>query len=86
MAKLDQLARPMMRRPAGLEPHQARRQQSEKLQQLVAPDRLGDHNAPRSINAMNLKDVLGQIEPYGRGRRKIGDRLSHGRRSFKRLL
>ena len=63
MAKLDQLARPMMRRPAGLEPHQARRQRSEKLQQLVAPDRLGDHNAPRSINAMNLKHVLGQIEP-----------------------
>src|SRR5208282_824747 len=41
MAKLHQLARPMMRRPAGLEPHQTRRQQSEKLQQLVAPDRDG---------------------------------------------
>ena len=86
MAKLDQLARPMMRRPAGLEPHQARRQRSKKLQQLVAPDRLGDHNAPRSINAMNLKHVLGQIEPDGRDGRQIGDRLSHGRRSCKRLL
>ena len=86
MAKLDQLARPMMRRPAGLKPDKARRQRSEKLQQLVAPDRLGDHNAPRSINAVNLKDVLGQIEPNGRDRRQISDRLSHGRRSFKRLL
>jgi hypothetical protein len=33
-----------------------------------------------------LKDVLGQIEPNGRDRGQIGDRLSHGRRSFKRLL
>jgi hypothetical protein len=63
MAKLDQLARPMMRRPRSLEPHPTRRQRSEKLQQLIAPDRLGDHNAPRSINAMDLKNVLGQIEP-----------------------
>jgi hypothetical protein len=68
MAKLDQLARPVMRRPAGLEPHQATWQRSEKLQQLVAPDRFGDHNAPRSINAMDLKNVLGQIEPNGRDR------------------
>src|SRR5271155_5017270 len=44
----------MMRRPAGLEPHQARWQRSEKSSSLL-PDRLGDHNAPRSINAMNLK-------------------------------
>jgi hypothetical protein len=32
---------------------------------------------------MNLKDVLGQIESNGRDRRQIGDRLSHGRRSFR---
>jgi hypothetical protein len=55
----------MMRRPGGLKPHQARRQRSEELQQLVAPDRFGDNNAPRSINAMDLKNVLGQIEPNG---------------------
>src|SRR5580692_10394587 len=53
------------------------RQRSEKLQQLVAPDRLGEHNAPGSINAMNLKHVLGQIEPDGRDGRQIGDRPSH---------
>jgi hypothetical protein len=86
MAELDEFARPMMRGPAGLEPDQATRQRSEELQQLVAPDRLGDHNAPRRVNAVHLKDVLGQIEPNGRDRGQIGDRLSHGRRSFKRLL
>jgi hypothetical protein len=63
MAKLDQLARPMMRRPGGIEPDNTGGQRSKKLQQLVAPHRLGDHNTPRSINAVNLKDVLGQIEP-----------------------
>src|ERR1700686_5690725 len=81
MAKLDQPAPPMMRRPRSLEPHPTRRQRSEELQQLIAPDRLGDHNAPRSINAMNLKNVLGQIEPNGGDRRQISDRFSHGRRS-----
>ena len=49
MAERDQLARPVMPRAAGLKPHQARRQRSEELQQLVAPDRLGDHNAPEGL-------------------------------------
>ena len=57
-----------MRRPAGLEPHQATRQRSEKLQQVFTPDRFGDYDAPRRINAMDLKDVLGQIEPNCRDR------------------
>jgi hypothetical protein len=34
----------------------------------AANDRFGDHDTPQSINAMDLKDVLGQIEPYGRDR------------------
>jgi hypothetical protein len=34
-----------------------------------------------TINAMALKNVLGQIEPNDRDRRQIDDRLSHGRRS-----
>src|ERR1700691_1478940 len=74
--------RPVMRRSAGLEPHKAGGQRSKKLQQLVAPHRFGDHNPPRSINAVNLKDVLGQIEPNSRNRAQIGGRLSHGRRSL----
>jgi hypothetical protein len=35
---------------------------------------------------VNLKHVLGQIEPNGRDFRQISDTLSHGRRSFKGLL
>ena len=30
---------------------------------------------------MNLEDLLGQIETYGRDRTQIGDKLGHGRRS-----
>jgi hypothetical protein len=71
MAKLDQLTRPVMRQSAGLEPHNTGGQRSKKLHQLVAPHRFGDHNTPRSINAVNLKDVLGQIEPNGRDRRQL---------------
>jgi len=86
MAKLDQLARPVMRRTASLEPDKAGRKRIEELQYLAAPDRPGLDNAPQSINAVNLKEVLGEVAADGRDRRKIGDRLSHGRRSFKRLL
>ena len=57
MAKLDQLARPVMRRPGGLKPHQATWQRSEKLQQLVAPDRFGDHDMPQSIKSYAEKSV-----------------------------
>jgi hypothetical protein len=56
---------------------------SKSLLRLIA---LATTTPPRSINAVNLKDVLGQIEANGRDRRQINDRLSHGRRSFKRLL
>ena len=82
MAERHQLARPIMRRPGGLKPHQARRQRSKELQQLVAADRLGDYDTPRSINAVILKDVLGQIEPNSPDRRQISNRLFYGRRSL----
>jgi hypothetical protein len=36
----------------------------------------------RRINAVDLKDVPGKIKANPRDRRQIGDRLSHGRRSF----
>jgi hypothetical protein len=38
-------SRPVMRRPSGFEPDKAGGQRSEELQKLVAPHRLGDHNA-----------------------------------------
>jgi Rdx family len=44
--------------------------------------RLGDHNQPRSLNAVKLKDVLGKIEPNSRDSIQIGDRLSDRRRSL----
>src|ERR1700732_1905938 len=55
-------------------------------QHVLAPERLGDDHAPSSVNAMNLKNMLGQIEANGRDGRQICDRLSHGRRSFRGLL
>jgi hypothetical protein len=73
----------MVRRTAGLEPNNGPRKGGEELQQLVAPHGFVDDDVPISVDAMNLKDVLGQIEPNGRDRREIGDRLSHGRRSFR---
>src|SRR5580658_7144036 len=38
VAERHQLARPIMRRPAGFKPDKARGQRSKKLQQLVAPE------------------------------------------------
>jgi hypothetical protein len=46
---------------------------SKSLLRLIA---LATTTPPRSINAVNLKDVLGQIEANGRDRRQINDRLS----------
>src|ERR1700730_206372 len=80
MAKLDQLARPMMGRTAGFHTDETLGQLREEGQYVLAPERLGDDHAPRSVNAMNLKNMLGQIEADGRDRRRIGDRLSHGPR------
>jgi hypothetical protein len=45
-------------------------------------DRLIENDAAHRIDAVDLKDVLGQIKANPRDRRKIGDGLSHGRRSF----
>ena len=61
-------------------------QSGEEGQHVLAAERLGDDHPPRSVNAMNLKNMLGQIEANSRDRRQIGDRLSHGRRSLRRLL
>jgi hypothetical protein len=58
--------------------HRARSGQSRQA--------FGDDHAPRSVNAMNLKNMLGQIKANGRDRRQIGDKLSHGWRSFRGLL
>jgi hypothetical protein len=79
MAKLDQLARPMVGRTAGFHTDKTLGQLGEEGHYVLAPECLGDDHPPRSVNAMNLKNMLGQIEANGRDRRQIGDRLSHGR-------
>jgi hypothetical protein len=43
---------------------------------------LFENDLARRIDAVNLKDVLGQIKANPRDGRQIGDKLSHGRRSF----
>ena len=52
---------------------------SSGLLRLIA---LATTTRPESIDAVNLKDVLGEIEPNSRDSRQIGDRLSNGRRSL----
>ena len=86
MAELDQLARPMMGRTAGFHTDKTLGQLREEGQHVLAPKRLGDDHPAKGADRMNLKDMLGQIEANGRDRRQIGDRLSHGRRSFRGLL
>jgi len=62
MAELDQLARPVMRRAARLDADQARRQFGKKWQHLRPPKRLANCNLAGRINAVDLKNALGQIE------------------------
>jgi hypothetical protein len=69
VAQLDQLARPMMRRTTGLQPDKASGQRSEEGQKLVALDRLIENDLARRIDAVDLKDVLGQINANPRDRR-----------------
>jgi hypothetical protein len=54
---------------------------TKKAQQLAAPNRLGDDSGARGADAMNLKNILGDIKPDDRYRRQIPDRLDHGRPS-----
>jgi hypothetical protein len=69
----------MVRRAAGLDPDQTGRQRRKETHQLAAPDRLGDDLGTAGIDAVNLKNILGDIEPDDRYRRQIPDRLDHGR-------
>jgi hypothetical protein len=62
MTELDQFARPMMRRAARLDADQARRQFGKKWQHLRPPKRLTNHDLAGRINAVDLKNALGQVE------------------------
>lgn len=79
MAERHQLPAPMMRRPTSLKPDKAWRQLAKERQHLRAPERPGEDNPARSINAVNLKNMVdlrspsaGQIEANGGDRCQIG--------------
>jgi DNA modification methylase len=69
MAKLEQLARPMMGRTTGFQPDNRRGQLGEEDKNILAPERLGNDRAPTSVNAVNVKNMLSQIKANGRDRR-----------------
>ncbi len=63
MAKRPQLARPVMRRRTGLHADQTRPQAGKEPEHLTAPKPSTHHHAVNLIDAVDLKDVLGQIQP-----------------------
>jgi hypothetical protein len=65
----------MMRRPARLEPGQARGNEPKNPDSLSRLIALVTTNASRRVDAMNLKDQHDQIKSNGRDRRQIGDTL-----------
>jgi|SRR5580692_6384497 hypothetical protein len=65
MAEFDQLTCPMMRRAARLDPDKARRQLGKERQHLRPSQRLADNDLTGRINAVNLKNALGQIQANG---------------------
>src|SRR4030095_9468112 len=67
-----QLARPVMRRSAGLDPDQARRQLLEERQNAAPPQLTADNHLALRINAMDLKHRLGDVETDSRNRLHVG--------------
>ena len=63
MTELGEFSGPMVRRGAGLQPNEARRQLLKKSYDLTAPQLLADDDLFLRINAVNLKHVLGDIQP-----------------------
>jgi len=69
----------MVRRTARLHSDQTWRQRSEEPQQLAAPHRARHNRRALRVDAVNLKNVLRDVEANRRDRREIADRLAHGR-------
>jgi hypothetical protein len=55
----------MMTGSAGLHTNQATRQLAKKFQDLLASQLTGDDNLARTIHAVNLEDVLSEINADG---------------------
>jgi hypothetical protein len=67
-----QLARPMMRRSAGLDANQTRRQLLKERQNVAPPQLTADNHLAFRINAMDLKHRLGDVETDSRNRLHVG--------------
>jgi hypothetical protein len=59
---------PMMGRAAGFHADKARAERREERQHILAPKRLGNNYLAAGITAVNLKNMLGEID------RNSGDR------------
>jgi hypothetical protein len=66
MSEAAEFARPVMRRCAGLHPNETGGQFGEVGEHLTAPQAPLLDNAAARVNAVNLEDMLGQIEADGR--------------------
>ena len=63
--KLGDFTRPMMSGSAGFHTDQASGNLAKKVDDLLAPQLTGDDNLARTIHAMNLEYVLGEINANG---------------------
>jgi hypothetical protein len=68
MAKRLELARPVVRRGASLNANQAWRQLLKERQDLATLQLAANNHLAGTINAMNLKDRLGDVETDCRNR------------------
>ncbi|BCG83645.1 hypothetical protein MesoLj113b_71870 (plasmid) [Mesorhizobium sp. 113-3-3] len=62
MPECNQLPRPMVRRRAGLHADEARLHIAKQRDKLIAPNFSTEHRVSSIIDAVNLKDVLGDIQ------------------------
>src|SRR3954447_8329523 len=65
VAKLGDLAPPIMRAATRLHGHRARRQCCQEREKLAAAQFLAKDHRARAVSPMELKDVLGEIEADG---------------------
>ena len=61
MTELGDFTRPMMSGSAGFHTDQASGKLAKEAHNLIAPQLTGDDNLARTIHAMNLEYVLGEI-------------------------
>ncbi len=82
MAELRQQPRPMVRACTGLQADETRLEASKEAGDVLAPQPLRHNHASGAVGAMDMKNVLGEIETNSADRGEIDVRLGHGRCSF----